>query len=368
MPGVWRKVSWLCENRHGLKDKNMTRVYTGTRHNIRPRRAALTLKTFAAVCLLSLPATGCKVPSSFRVTAVPADKTLEESIVRRSGAFVSDRIAMIDVSGVLLNAHINGLLSEGEHPVSLTVEQLDRAARDSRVKAIVLSINSPGGSVTASDMLHGEIRKFREKTGKPVVAYFQDVAASGAYYLACASDEIIAQPTTVTGSIGVIMLMINLQGTLDYIGVRTDAITSGAYKDAGSPFRTMKPEERAIFQGMVDEFYAQFVQAVEDGRPNLTRQEVLKAADGRVYTAGQALELGLIDRIGTIQDAIESARVRAGCERAHVVRYHRPLEWTPNVYAEAPVQPAQTTINLLNINSPSLWTRHPSFMYIWHVP
>lgn len=331
---------------------------------IRNRRVGIAAVLFA----LPFAFGGCGIPTSFRVTAVPSSKALQETVIRSGGLLVRDRIALIDISGVLMNARIDGLFSEGEHPVSLTVEQLDKAAHDPRVKAIVLRINSPGGGVTASDTLYQEVRKFREKTGKPVVAYFQDVAASGAYFLACASDEIIAQRTSVTGSIGVIMLMTNLKGTLDYIGVRTDAITSGPMKDAGSPFRTMSAEERQLFQKMVNDFYAQFVDAVDAGRPDLTRQQVLTIADGRVYTANQALEVGLIDRIGTMDEAIEAARVRAGCDKINVVRYHRPMEWTPNVYAGTPASPAQTTVNLLNINnSTSLWTRHPRFMYIWNI-
>ncbi|MCB9853451.1 MAG: signal peptide peptidase SppA [Phycisphaerales bacterium] len=318
------------------------------------------------IAMLILASAGCSPAGSFKVTSVPSDKSLEESVLQRAGAFVSDRIAIIDISGVLMNGRINGLFSEGEHPVSLTVEQLNKAAHDRRVKAIVLRINSPGGSVTASDMLHHEITEFRKRTGKPVVAYFQDVAASGAYFLACASDEIMAQRTTVTGSIGVIMMMVNMQGTLDYIGVRTDAITSGAYKDAGSPFRTMKSEERKLFQQMVDNFYNQFVDAVDAGRPSLSRDQVLTLADGRVYTASQALDNGLIDQIGTYDDAIRVACTRAGIEKANVVRYHRPMAWVPNAYAENPVNsPAASTINLLNIDISSLWTKHPRFMYIW---
>lgn len=318
--------------------------------------------------VLCAAGSGCTPPSSFKVTTVPNDRSLEETVIRHAGGFVSDRVAIIDISGVLMNGRINGLLAEGEHPVALTVEQLDKAAGDKRVKAVILRINSPGGSVTASDMLHHEIANFRKRTGKPVVAYFQDVAASGAYFLACASDEIMAQRTSVTGSIGVIMLMVNMKGTLDYIGVHTDAITSGAYKDAGSPFRTMTADERKLFQVMVDDFYDQFVDAVDAGRPSLSREQVLNLADGRVYTATQALDRGLIDEIGTVDDAIRAARMRAGIEKANVVRYHRPLAWVPNAYAGiSGNSPTSATINLLNIDVSSLWTKHPRFMYIWCV-
>ena len=127
---------------------------------------------------------GCSPVGGVKITAVPADQTLQEQIVYRESGWVSDRIAIIDINGILMNAHESGILSAGEHPVSFTVEKLQAAAADSRVKAVVLRINSPGGTVTASDMLYEEIKRFREKTGKPVVAHFLDVAASGGYYLA----------------------------------------------------------------------------------------------------------------------------------------------------------------------------------------
>ncbi len=310
---------------------------------------------------------GCAPGGGFRITPVPADQTLQEEIVYRHPGWVSDRIAIIDISGILMNAHTPSLLSEGEHPVSLSVEKLTVAAEDRRVKAVVLRINSPGGSVTASDSMYQEVLAFKKKTGKPVVAYFQDVAASGAYYLACASDEIIAQRTTVTGSIGVIMQMVNFTETMNKLGIGADAITSGPYKDAGSPLRPMKANERELFQGLVDNFYQEFVSVVAAGRPKLTRDAVVKLADGRVYSAQQALEVGLIDRIGTLTDAIDVAKSRAGITAAHAVIYHRPLDWTPNIYASTPLPPATKNINLFNINLPTLWTRRPFFMYIWHV-
>ncbi|MEK6643952.1 MAG: signal peptide peptidase SppA [Planctomycetota bacterium] len=297
---------------------------------------------------------------------MPRDLTVEEEIVTRAPGWTSDRIAVIDVSGVLMNAHMPGLFSEGEHPVSFTVEKLTVAAEDRRVKAIVLRINSPGGSVTASDSLYQEVLAFKKKTGKPVIAYFQDVAASGGYYMACASDEIMAQRTSVTGSIGVVMQMMDLSRLMSVVGISADAITSGEFKDAGSPFRPMKADERKVFQGLVNGFYQQFVAVVAAGRPKLTRDQILKLADGRVYTAEQALEFGLIDRIGTLTDAIETAKNRAGIKAANVVMYHRPLDWTPNIYATGPGSTPQA-INLFNVNLPSFWTRQPRFMYIWTV-
>lgn len=318
-------------------------------------------------CFALVLMAGCAPSGGFKITPVPADQTLQEQVVYRSPGWVSDRIAIIEISGVLINAHAPSLFSEGEHPVSMAVEKLNAVAEDRRVKAVVLRINSPGGSVTASDSMYQEILAFKKKTGKPVVAYFQDVAASGAYYLACAADEVIAQRTTVTGSIGVIMQMVDFTETMTKLGIASDAIKSGPYKDAGSPLRPMKADERKLFQGLVDGFYQQFVDVVAAGRPKLSRSDVEKLADGRVYNAQQALEAGLIDRIGTLTEAIDVAKKRAGITAAHTVIYHRPLDWTPNIYARGPNPPATQNINLFNINLPAVWTKRPIFMYIWYL-
>lgn len=323
------------------------------------RFSVVSIISFVVVPVLA----GCMPTGSFKITSLPADQSLKEQVVYKAPWWVGERVAIIDIGGVLMNGHEVGLLSEGEHVVSFVVEKLQKAAKDSRVKAVVLRINSPGGTVTASDTLYAEILDFKCKTKKPVIAFFQDVAASGAYYLSCAADEIIAQRSTVTGSIGVIMQMVDVSGGLAKLGISTDAIKSGPFKDSGTPFRNMRPEERELFQGMVDDFYRQFVDVVAAGRPKLTRDEVLKLADGRVYVACQALESGLVDRIGTIHDAIDSAKSRAGIEKAQVVLYHRPFDWTPNVYARTPT--GGPTFNVINIQTSLDWTIRPRFLYIW---
>jgi protease IV len=333
-----------------------------TRHSNRHGGAGLILATVAGWILV----TGCTPTGSFKITAVPEDQTLQEKIVYRDPGWVSDRVALIDIGGVLMNAYEPKLLGEGEHVVGLAVEKLNTAANDKRVKAIVLRINSPGGSVTASDILYEEIKAFKKKTGKPVVAYFQDVAASGGYYLACAADEILAERTCITGSIGVIMQMVDFTGTMAKLGIGADAITSGAYKDAGSPLRRMRPEERELFQKLVDGMYQQFVDVVAAGRPKLTREQILALADGRVYSAQQALDAGLVDRISTLEEAINAAKKRAGIKASLTVVYHRPLEWRGNIYAQSPVTGSQT-VNLVNIDLPADWTKRPRFMYIWSV-
>lgn len=317
-----------------------------------------------AIILPLLLLAGCGAPGGIKITPVPADQTLQERIVDRDKAWTSNRIAILDISGVLMNNPKPGLLSEGEHPVSLFVEKLAAAERDDRVKAVIVRVNSPGGTVTASDTLFSEINNFKKKSGKPVIAFFQDVAASGGYYLSCAADEIIAQRTSVTGSIGVIMQMFNFTGSMAKLGMTADAITSGAHKDTGTPFRPMRKEERDLLQKLVDGFYEQFVDAVASGRPKLSRDQVRSLADGRVYSADQALEAGLIDRIGTLHDAIDAAKQRAKITSAHAVAYRRPGDWTPNIYAQPPRGEPQT-LNLFNVTLPDLFTTEPRFMYIW---
>lgn len=308
---------------------------------------------------------GCG-PQSFKITPVPTDRTLDESVLIDEGGILSPKIALIDIDGIIMNRERGGFLSDGEHPVSLLVEKLDKAAKDKSVKALVLRINSPGGTVTASDIMYSELLRFKEQTkGKrPVVAVLSDVAASGGYYIACAADEIVAHPTTVTGSIGVVMQMVNFAGTMNKIGMKADAITSGKMKDAGSPLRDMKPEERAVFQSLVDQFYDRFVKVVAAGRPKLTEEQVRQIADGRVWSAQQALDLGLIDRIGSLRDALSGLKDKVGVKKVRVVTYHRPLGWRPNIYAGSPT--AQPQVNLVNVTLPPTWIQpEPQFMYLW---
>jgi protease-4 len=310
---------------------------------------------------------GCS-PMSFLVTPVSARHGLEEHTVLRESPWAVKKIALVDVDGVLRSERTDGTLLglPGENPVSLFREKLDRAAQDTNVQAIVVRIDSPGGSVTASDLMYTELRRFREQTGKPIIACMMDVAASGGYYLACAADRIYAHPTTVTGSIGVIVILPNVVGTMEKIGVRTNVFKSGALKDAGSPFREMNDRDKAVFQGIVDDMYERFLAVVRRGRPQLTAERVRELADGRVYTAREAHEAGLIDDVGTLNDALAAAKRAAGIEnrKVRVVAYSRPLLWRANVYAESAGGPAQ--VNVVNLKLPEWLDRDaPQIMYLW---
>lgn len=198
---------------------------------------------------------------------------------------------------------VTGLIADSD----ATIEQLKKFAKDDSVKAIVVRINSPGGGVGPSQEIHEEIGKLKGK--KPVVASLGAVAASGGYYIACASQKIYANPGTMTGSIGVIMQFVNVRDLIEKIGVKGVVVKSGELKDTGSPLRDMSPEERQYLQGVIDNVHAQFVRAVADGR-SLDVEAVKRIADGRVFSGEQAVALGLVDAIGNQEDAVaEAARM-----------------------------------------------------------
>lgn len=318
-------------------------------------------------CLASLLLTllaGC-TPGGLLIKPVSLQQGLEETVIQRDqGLWVNDKIAIINVDGVIANkAQGWGLFGSGENPVALFQEKLDFAKKDANVKAIVLRINSPGGTVAASDVMYHLLARFKQDTGKPVIASILDLGASGAYYLACGADGIIAQPTSVTGSIGVIFQTVSVAGTMEKIGVSAVAIKSGQLKDMASPLTRLRPKARQVLTGIVMDFYDRFLQVVEDGRGNLSRDQIVPLADGRVYTASQALEQGLIDRIGYPTDAVAWAKELAHVQRAKTVIYHRDINYTPNIYAGAQ---AQSNASLIDLKLPE-WLRAqgPQFLYLW---
>jgi protease-4 len=309
---------------------------------------------------------GCG-PTSFVITPVSAKQTLTEEVVLRESLWATKKIALIDIDGVLQNTRPTSLLGAGgENPVSLLAEKLDKAAEDKNVRAVVLRINSPGGGVTATDLMYDELRRFRERTGKPVVAVLLDVGASGGYYLACGADKIYALPTTVTGSIGVIMIAPELSGTMQKIGMHVNVIKSGELKDMGSLFREMNEKDRAVFQGLIDGMYGRFLDVVAASRRGLDRERLRELADGRVYLGAEAKELGLIDEVGTLHDALAGAKQASGLAgiKVKVVQYGRPLAYRPNIYAHSDAPAGQ--VNLINVQLPD-WLSSPSpqLMYIW---
>jgi protease-4 len=207
-----------------------------------------------------------------------------------------DKIAIVEIRGVITQS-------------SGIIEEIHQYLEDEGVKAIILRIDSPGGGVGPSQEIHREIIKAKAK--KKVVTSMGSVAASGGYYIACASDLIFANPGTITGSIGVLMEFANLEELFKKIGIKGVVLKSGEHKDIGSPLREMTPEEKKIIQAVIDNVHQQFIQAVATGR-KLDREKVVQIADGRILTGEQAKQLGLVDQIGNLQDAVDEVAKMVG--------------------------------------------------------
>lgn len=303
---------------------------------------------------------------AFQIQLVPTSQSLRETLIQKDdGLFVSDKIAVIDFDGLMVNRRRSGLLRTGENPVSLFIEKLDKAAADSSVKAVVLRLNSPGGTVAASDIMHHRLLEFKRETGKPVIACVVGLGCSGAYYLACGCDGIVTQPSAVTGNIGTIFQTFSVAGTMKMFGVKAVTIKSGELKDMGSPLHDLSEGERQVLQGIIDDLYGQFLEVVQQGRPDLSESKIRELADGRVYTARQALAEGLIDKIGYLTDGIEWATEMAGIEKAKVVIYHRASSYKPNAYGSATAN-MEGLGPLVNIDLPDwLASGESQFLYLW---
>lgn len=243
-----------------------------------------------------------------------------------------EKILLLPIRGVISDQPEAGLLRTRPSTVQEAVSHLRKAEKDPLVKAVVLQLNSPGGSVTASDLLYHEICRFKERTGRTVVAVMLDVAASGAYYIALPADVIVAHPTTVTGSVGVIFMRPKVTGLMEKLGVGVEVSKSGPNKDIGSPFRPATPEEAGIFQAMTDRLAGRFLDLVRKHR-RFDAAALSPVSSARVYLAEEALALGLVDRIGYMPDALAEARQRAGLpEESKVVVYRRTEYPDDNVY------------------------------------
>jgi protease-4 len=290
----------------------------------------------------------------------PPPAQLEEHQVSGSG---KDKVLLVDVSGVISSEDKESFYTYPSM-IATIKEELTRASRDEAVKAVVLRINTPGGTVTASDIIYHELKQFKAARNLPVIASIMDIGASGGYYIASAADRIMAHPSTVTGSIGVIMLTVNARGLLEKVGVEANAVTSGPRKDMGSPFRAMTPEERAIFQGLIDSFYQRFLTVVQEGRPGLQMEQIKKLADGRIYTGEQAKAAGLVDEIGYLEDAIEAAKKKAGLTQARVVTYRRPGDYSNNIYTKLMAPGPLAGLGNLDLMS-FVRGGTPQFMYLW---
>lgn len=288
---------------------------------------------------------------------------MEAVVVSRICEDAIDRIAIVDLDGLLLNQDLTGPYSLGENPVALLKEKLDQAAADPGVKAVVVRIHTPGGSVTAADIARHELVQFRTRTGLPLVACLMDVATGGGYYAATACDVIVAHPTTITGGIGVILNLYNLRDAMAYFNVISQTIKAGPNIDMGSSANNLSPEARRHLQSLADQFHERFKEVVTQSRPGVAADDPA-VFDGRVFSAKEALDKKLIDRIGYVDQAIATAREIGGAPKADAVLYRRPNDPAHSTYAISPNVPLQGSFFPLSI--PGLdRTRMPTFLYLW---
>ena len=277
---------------------------------------------------------------------------------------VKEKILLLDISGLIASSGKEGILDKEGDILSQVYFRLKKAAEDNRVKGIILRLNTPGGEVTASDIIYHEIMNFKKRTGKPVLALMMGLTASGGYYIASACDLLVAHPSTLTGSIGVISLFPNLEGLLDKIGVQVHVIKSGKLKDSGSAFRQMTAEEQGVFQKIVDEYHQNFLDVVYENRKNLlSREELEKIADGRVMTASQALKAKLIDEIGYFDKALHRILDLAALPEANVITYTYYPSRNTNIYAASLDHDFSLENSSLQEMAQSLKS---GFYYLWH--
>ncbi len=274
----------------------------------------------------------------------------------------TSRIAILDVDGLLLNTPFVGPSSLGENPVGLFRERLDAAEADPCVKAVVVRIHSHGGGVAACQAMRRDLERFKSRCGKPVVACLLDTACGGAYYLASAADRVVAGEASVTGGIGVILNLFNLQDLMAQFNVIPQPVKAGELTDIGTSARPIKPEEKALLQAMADEFHGRIVADIRTARPKAGAT----AFDGRILTGSQARSRGLVDQLGDLDSAIQVATEMSCGDgfRPQVVLYRRANDPAYSIYAvtaNIPLQGAGLLPNIPGLDRSKL----PTFLSLW---
>ena len=284
-----------------------------------------------AVAFLTVMVPGCVI---IPLGDLFQEQPLQEQVIDDQDGSSKRKIALIDIDGAITGRATGGFLSSVPNTVAEIKMRLQRAASDSNVKAVVLRISSPGGEVTACDLIYSEVMQLRENNDLPVVACIMDQGASGGYYIACAANKIYAHPTSIVGSIGVILQSFDVSELLEKVGIAVSPVKSAEKKDINSIFRPQTEEERQLLQQLVDDMYGRFVDIVDKSRESLNREQVLALADGRVVSGVQAAESKLVDSIGYLQDAIDEAASLADIEDPRVIRYTRMAHSGSNIYTQ----------------------------------
>ena len=245
-----------------------------------------------------------------------------------------DKLLLIDINGPIVNTPIL-VPNVGVLPgmTARIRQELEIAFDDPDVRGILLRINSPGGTLTDSDIIYHSLMEFKKSKRVKIIASMGDIAASGAVYIAMAADEIYAHPTTITGSIGVVVPHLNYYGLMKKLGLKSDPVTSGRYKDIDSPLKPRDDEERQMLQKLVDAQHRRFVQVIQAGRPKMTREQLRGMADGRLISAQDAKESGLIDEVGYLDDAYRRLGEVSGFPKNSLIRYANAWRTGNNIYS-----------------------------------
>lgn len=309
---------------------------------------------------VAILASGCIKP---KINLFPdTTEPLKERTVQGKG---KEKILLIPIKGFISDSP-KGLVRQRPGMVQEVVSQLKRAEKDKNIRAVLLKVDSSGGSVSASDLLYHEIMDYKKRTGVKVVAAMMGTAASGGYYISLTGDTILAHPTTVTGSIGVIFLTPKVSGLMEKIGLEVEVDKSGRNKDMGSPFRKDTEEERQILQGLIDSLAKRFLDLVATRR-KLDPAAMANISTARVYLAQEALGLGLVDEIGYLDDAIRQAERLGGLPAgAKVVAYRRTEYPDDNLYNIATGKSGEDKLNLISLGLPdSASYLRSGLFYLW---
>lgn len=324
------------------------------------RRVSLFIVLLAVVTLIA----GCLSNNNFSLFP-EFDNELSTLLVMKPENKTNNRILLLDIEGVISEWGESRYFYSVEPTTAVIRKKLEKALDDRRIKAVVLRINSPGGTVTASDVVYRELLRYKKEAKVPIVASFQGLAASGGYYVACTADKIVALPTTITGSIGVIMHSFGFNGLFDKIGMESRVIKAGKLKDMGNPFDEMTDDERKVMQQIVDDAYERFLDVVKQGRPNLSEEEIREIADGRIVSAGEAKKLGLVDQLGDLEDAIDTAKQLANIRDAGVILYSTSTRPEQTIFSPTSAElPLNIDMSLISIDEIFDLSR-PRFYYMW---
>lgn len=325
--------------------------------------------TIRLLRLAALAVTACLLAGCVIIPiGLPSPPEVKQVVYKRGSGWKPDKIAIIEVSGVLRSGgEGEGFFSSDSSVVDLS-KKLKVARQDKSIKAVILRVDTPGGGVTASDLMYHELKRFRKDRKIPVYVSMQTVAASGGYYVSMGADKIYATPTTLTGSIGVIGTFPEAKGLMGKIGLDVNAIKSGGNKDAGAFYREMSEEDRQLYQAIIDDYFNQFLSIVLENRTDVAEDEMAKAADGRVYTATQAQAAGLIDGIMYLEEVIEKVKEENHLKKPSVVIIKRTgRSSTDSLYAtSAPGEARTGDLNLLKVDAHRWLNPAPEvFNYLW---